>query len=156
VSKIVGFSSSFVTKIAYHQNTGSDIFNSFTGISLGNTASLDLGPVSLVFYPELFFSFRKITYDLSYNQDPNFYVWLYTKAGLLIDISILTAGISISGRTKPFNEGFRYASPFHLGVETHFLIPKAQIFISAAFVAEIASSSAEHHFIGGIGIGFLY
>ncbi len=151
----VGFQMALSGKLTYHLHTGTDTFGNFTGISLGNAARLSIGPVSLIFFPEIILSPWRITYDLTYDDAVNANVWLYGRAGVMVDLGAFVAGLSTTVRSLPFSEDFGIDLPFQSGLEVHAMLPGTQIFLSLLLAAEIESLN-DWYLMGGLGLGYIY
>ena len=153
----IELASSLSGKLTYHRGTGTDTLTNFTGFSAGIPSKAALGPVAVLFHPELIFSPWHVTYNLDYREaSPAF--WLYIRNGLLFDFRGFVTGISLSLRSTPFHEGFRFSGEnphFQAGVEAHIVLPNTQVFLSLVSAAEIESAE-DWYVMGGGGLGFLY
>ena len=137
-----------------------DTFANFSGISVEVPLQLSLGAVSgllsfgvtgSLWYPYLF---------RSDGFTPRFgpAVWMYIRAGILLDIGSVTAGISASTRTQQLPDGYAFLSspiPFEAGAEIHWLVPGTRLMLSGIFAGEYQDSN-NYYFMGGAGLGFLY
>ncbi len=136
-----------------------DTFANFTGISVEMPFQLSLGPLGFLlaagatgslWYPYL------LNPDGSPYQSPM--VWLYLRAGIMLETGSVSAGISAATRTEPLPNGisvFGSPVPFELGAEIHWLIPGTRLVLSGIFAGE-ADDQANYYFMGGGGLGFLY
>ena len=153
----IELASSLSGKLTYHRGTGTDTLTNFTGFSAGIPSKAALGPVAFLFHPELIFSPWHVTYNLNYREaSPAF--WLYIRNGLLFDFRGFVTGISLSLRSTPFHEGFRFSGEnphIQAGVEAHIVLPNTQVFLSLVSAAEIESAE-DWYVMGGGGLGFLY
>ena len=137
-----------------------DTFANFTGVSVELPLQLTLGAVSgllsfgatgSLWYPYLF---------QSDGVSPKFgpVVWLYIRAGIMLDLGSVSAGISASTRTQQLPGGIAFLSspiPFEAGAEVHWLIPGTRLMVSGIFAGEYQDSN-NYFFMGGGGLGFLY
>jgi hypothetical protein len=137
-----------------------DTFANFSGISLEIPLQLSLGAVSgllsfgvtgSLWYPYLFQADR---------STPVFgpVAWMYIRAGILLDVGSVTAGISASTRTQQLPGGYAFLSspiPFEGGAEIHWLVPGTRLMLSGIFAGEYQDSN-NYYFMGGGGLGFLY
>jgi hypothetical protein len=137
-----------------------DTFANFTGISVELPLQLTVGALSgllsfgvtgSLWYPYLFKAdgvtpvFGPVT-------------WLYLRAGILLDLGSVTAGISASTRTQQLPGGVAFLSrpiPFEAGAELHWLLPGTSIVLSGIFAGEYQDAN-NYYFMGGAGLGFLY
>jgi len=146
-------SSTAQVKFTY-QSTHTDTLANFTGLSVGFPGGVHLGPLSLVFSPEVILSWEAVGRN---PPPPAAYSWLYGRFGALLDLSSLSLGASISLRSlrfDQFGDGFRIDLPFQSALEAHWLIPNTQLFISAAVAGEF-SDADEYYLFGGVGLGIL-
>jgi len=136
-----------------------DTFANFTGLSVEVPLQLTLGAFSALLS---FGATGSLWYP--YLQDssgaPIFgpVAWLYFRAGLLLDLGSVTAGISASTRTQQLPGGYAFLGspiPFQAGAEVHVLIPGTRILASAIFAGEYRDANY-YYFMGGAGLGFLY
>lgn len=136
-----------------------DTFANFTGLSVELPLQLTVGAFSALLS-------AGVTGSLwyPYLQDssgaPVFgpVAWLYFRAGLLLDLGSVTAGISASTRTQQLPGGYAFLAwpiPFQAGAEIHWLIPGTRILASAIFAGEYRDGNY-YYFMGGAGLGFLY
>jgi hypothetical protein len=164
----IGTSAAFQVKLAGQIATSqdsvgplmTDTFANFTGISAEVPLQLTVGAVSgllsfgatgSLWYPYLF---------QSGGVTPVFgpVAWLYFRAGILLDLGSVTAGISASTRTQQLPGGYAFLSwpiPFEAGAEVHWLLPGTRILVSGIFAGEYQDSN-NYYFMGGGGLGFLY
>jgi hypothetical protein len=149
----VAFSLAAQTKLAY-QRASTDTLANSSGLSFGLPAALQIGSLSLLVEPELILSPWRVSYDPTASREAGFYSWLYARAGLLVDLGVLTAGLSLSSRTIPFSEGFSFDLPFQAAVEVHWLIPGSSLFLSGVFAGEF-SPPTSYYLQGGFGLGLL-
>jgi hypothetical protein len=137
-----------------------DTFANFTGLSVelplqltvGSLSGLlSFGAIGSLWYPYLFQA-DGITPRLG----P--VAWLYVRAGILLDLGSVSAGISASTRTQQLPGGIALLStpiPFEAGAEIHWLIPGTRLVISGVFAGEY-QDAYNYYFMGGGGLGFLY
>ena len=137
-----------------------DTFANFSGISVEIPLQLTLGAVSgllsfgvtgSLWYPYLF---------QSDGTTPVFgpVAWMYLRAGILLDLGSVTAGISASTRTQQLPGGVAFLSlpiPFEAGAEIHWLVPGTRLMVTGIFAGEYQDSN-NYYFMGGGGLGFLY
>jgi hypothetical protein len=140
-------------KLTYVANTSIDTLHNYTGLSVGVVSALMTKPLILTLSPEIVFSPYSVIYPKS-NQSESFHVWGYGRAGILADFGSLTAGISLSVRTYPFNIGFGLQPPYSAGAEVHWLIPGTQIVISGYLATEFDAVNY-FYMMGGAGVGFI-
>jgi hypothetical protein len=88
---------------------------------------------------------------------------MYLRAGVMLDLGEVTAGISASTRTQPLPGGVAFMgwpAPIQAGAEIHWLIPGTRLLISAMAAGEYEPATARtaesYYFMGGGGLGFLY
>lgn len=136
-----------------------DTFANFTGLSVelplqvtvgAFSAMLSAGVTGSLWYPYL--------QDASGAPVFGPVAWLYFRAGLLLDLGSVTAGVSASTRTQQLPGGYAFLSwpiPFEAGAEVHWLIPGTRIVVSGIFAGEYRDASY-YYFMGGGGLGFLY
>ena len=139
----VGTSAAVQVKIAGQVSTSqdsvgplmTDTFANFSGVSVELPLQLTLGAVSgllsfgatgSLWYPYLF---------QSDGVSPQFgpVVWLYVRAGILLDLGSVSAGISASTRTQQLPGGIAFLSspiPYEVGAEVHWLIPGTRLMLS--------------------------
>jgi hypothetical protein len=136
-----------------------DTFANFTGLSVEMPFQVYVGPVSFL----LSFGAQG-SFWYPYRSDAGGAAlfgpvgWLYLRAGVLLDLGPVTAGISASTRTEPLPGGVAFLGtpvPFQLGAEVHWLLPDSRIFVSAIAAGEYEDGT-DYYFMGGLGIGFLY
>jgi hypothetical protein len=137
-----------------------DTFANFTGLSVELPLQLTVGALSgllsfgatgSLWYPYLFQA-DGITPRLG----P--VTWLYVRAGILLDLGSVSAGISASTRTQQLPGGISLLSspiPFEAGAEIHWLIPGTRLVVSGIFAGEYQDAK-NYYFMGGGGLGFLY
>ncbi len=137
-----------------------DTFANFTGISVEVPLQLTVGALSGLlsfgvtgsfWYPYLFES-NGVTPVVG----P--VTWLYLRAGILLDLGSVTAGVSASTRTEQLPGGIAFLSnpiPFEAGAELHWLVPGTGIVLSAIVAGEYQDSN-NYYFMGGAGLGFIY
>jgi hypothetical protein len=137
----------------------SDTFANFTGLSVEMPFQVSLGPVSLLlsFGAEgsLWYPYRADAFNAPVLGPV---AWMYLRAGVLLDVGSVTAGISASTRTEPLPGGVAFLGtpvPFQLGAEIHWLLPDSRLFLSAIAAGEY-EDGANYYFMGGLGLGFLY
>ena len=136
-----------------------DTFANFTGLSVEVPLQLTVGALSGLLS---FGATGSLWYP--YLQDaggaPIFgpVAWLYFRAGILLDLGSVTAGISASTRTQQLPGGYAFLSwpiPFEAGAEIHWLIPGTRLLASVIFAGEYRDANY-YYFMGGGGLGFLY
>ena len=154
LNKRISFNSAVTGKIAFHNRTGNDVFTNFTGISIGNPIELKTGPVSFIINPEITFSMWDVTYDSGFNDNPDFYMWLYTRAGILADFGFISTGLSFAARTKTFSNGFVFSLPLHSAFELNYLIPGTKLYLNISVIAEIGGNN-DFYIFGGGGLGYI-
>jgi len=140
-------------KLTY-QNVYTDTLANFSGLSLGLPTSVHLGPVALLFSPEVIVSPWTVSDASSTTPEAGIYGWVYGRFGLLLDLTPLSLGASLSLRTLPFNEGFGLDLPFQAALEAHWLIPKTQLFLSFSVAGEF-DPPGSYYLLGGAGLGLL-
>ena len=145
-----GLSSSAQAKFTY-QNTHTDTLANFTGFSVGLPGGVHLGPVSLVFSPEMILSWEAVGTD---PPPPAAYGWLYGRFGLLLDLSAFSVGTSVSLRSLRFDQGLGIDLPFQSALEAHWLIPGTQLILSASVAGDFTASD-DFYLLGGVGLGIL-
>ncbi len=150
----ISFNSAVTGKITFQNKTGEDIYTNFTGISIGNPLELKAGPVSIIINPEITFSMWDVTYDSSFNNDPGFYVWLYTRAGILVDFGFISTGLSFAARTKAISRDFGFSLPLHTAFELNYMIPGTKLYLSISAIAEIGGAN-NFYIFGGGGLGYI-
>ena len=131
-----------------------DTFANFTGVSVELPFQLDLGRVSLLFTPGVIGS---LWYPYG-TSAPSPQAWLYLRAGALLDLGDVTAGVSVSTRTEQLPGGVTLLAtpiPYEAGAEVHWLVPGTRLLLSAVLAEEYQDSS-NYYFMGGGGLGFLY
>jgi hypothetical protein len=142
----------------------SDTFANFTGISVGLPFQLSLGTLNFLLSPEVIASLWAPFRD---NPDGSPYyglvTWMYLRAGVMLDLGEVTAGISASTRTQPLPGGVAFMAwpaPIQAGAEVHWLIPGTRLLVSAMAAGEYepatARSAGGYYFMGGGGLSFLY
>jgi hypothetical protein len=112
---------------------------------------LSFGVAGSLWYPYLF---------QSDGVTPQFgpVTWLYVRAGVLLDLGSVSAGISASTRTQQLPGGVAFLGspiPFETGAEIHWLIPGTSLVVSGILAGEYQDSN-NYYFMGGGGLGFLY
>jgi hypothetical protein len=140
-------------KLTY-QNVYTDTLANFSGLSLGVPTSVHVGSVALLFSPEVILSPWTVSDDSSITPQTDIYGWLYGRFGLLLDLTPLSLGASISLRTLPFDEGFGLDHPFQAALEAHWQIPKTQLFLSFSLAGEF-DPPGSYYLLGGAGLGLL-
>jgi hypothetical protein len=137
-----------------------DTFANFTGVSVELPLQLTVGALSgllsfgatgSLWYPYLFQS------D-GFTPRVGPYAWLYIRAGILLDLGSLSAGLSASTRTQQLPGGIALLSspiPFEAGAEVHWLIPGTRLMLSGILAGEYQDAN-NYFFMGGGGLGFLY
>jgi hypothetical protein len=137
----------------YQGGTTADTMANFTGVSVGTTVQLSLGPLGLLFAPELIVSPFTVSYESS--QTPaGISFWGYGRAGIMLDFGAITGGISVAVRTAPFSDGLSLDLPMAAGAELHWIIPGTQIVLSGGIAAEIDALDS-FYLMGGAGLGIL-
>jgi hypothetical protein len=136
-----------------------DTFANFTGISIEVPFQVSLGAVNLMLSAgatgSLWYPYRT---DVSDTPIMGPVAWLYLRAGIMVEIGSVMAGISASTRTEPLPGGIAFLSspiPFQAGAEIHWLLPGTHLTITAMMAGEY-ENSANYYFMGGAGLGFLY
>jgi hypothetical protein len=136
-----------------------DTFANFTGISVEMPFQVSLGVVSLMLsfgvQGSLWYPYRADAFNVPVLGPV---AWLYLRAGAIVDIGSVTAGLSASTRTEPLPGGVAFLGnpvPFQLGAEIHWLLPGSRLFLSAIAAGEY-ENGANYYFMGGLGLGFLY
>jgi hypothetical protein len=136
-----------------YQSTHTDLLANFRGLSVGLPTGLHMGPLSLLVSPEAILSWQKVS-DNDDTPPTAPYGWIYGRFGLLLDLSPLSVGASLSLRSLPFDQGFGLDFPFQSALEAHWLIPNTQLFLSASVAGEFESSES-YYLFGGVGLGIL-
>lgn len=152
-SGVVGFSSAAQAKLTY-LNAYTDTLSNFTGFSLGLPTGVQLGPVSLLFSPELILAPWTVSYDSGLTPDRGVYGWAYGRFAVLLDLFPFSAAASMCLRTTSFHTGFQLDLPLQTALEAHWMIPNTQLFLSLAVAAEFESSDS-FYVMGGAGLGIL-
>jgi hypothetical protein len=137
-----------------YQNTHTDTLANFRGLCVGLPGGVHLGPLTLLFSPEVILSWEAVGTD---PPPPAAYGWLYGRFGLLLDFSPVSVGASISLRSLRFDQfggGFALDLPFQSALEAHWLIPGTQLFLSASVAGEFTSAD-DYYLLGGVGLGIL-
>jgi hypothetical protein len=136
-----------------------DTFANFTGISVELPFQVSLGAVNLVLSAgvtgSLWYPYRV---DLTKIPIVGPVAWLYLRAGVMLELGSVMAGISASTRTEPLPGGIAFLSspiPFQAGAEIHWLIPGTRLTVSGIVAGEY-EDAANYYFMGGAGLGFLY
>jgi hypothetical protein len=150
----IGVRSALQAKLAY-QGVSTDTLANSTGFSLGLPSALELGSMALLLEPEIILSPWRVSYDPDASREAGFFPWLYARAGVLVDLGVLTAGLSASLRTTPFTEGFALDLPFQAAVELHWLVPRSSLFLSFAFAGEFSPPEG-YYLQGGAGLGLVH
>jgi hypothetical protein len=140
-----------IAKLSYQADRRDSLTN-FTGLSAALPCSLRRGRALLVASPELIVSPWTVSYDAPLDFEPDWSVWLYTRAGLLWDTGSWRLGLSAALRSAPLEEGLKPDFPFQGGLELHWLVPNTQLYLSVALAAELGSD--EDFFAGG-GLGLI-
>jgi len=143
-------SSAAQVKFTY-QNTHTDTLANFRGLSVGLPGGVHLGPVSLLFSPEMILSWEAVGTD---PPPPAAYGWLYGRFGLILDLSAFSVGTSISLRSLRFDQGLGIDLPFQSALEAHWLIPGTQLIVSASVAGDFAAAD-DFYLFGGVGLGIL-
>ena len=137
-----------------------DTFANFSGISVEIPLQLTLGAASgllsfgvtgSLWYPYMFQAD-----GITARFGP--VAWMYIRAGILLDLGSVTAGVSASTRTQQLPGGYAFLSspiPFEAGAEIHWLVPGTRLMLSGIFAGEYQDSN-NYYFMGGGGLGFLY
>jgi hypothetical protein len=136
-----------------------DTFANFSGISVEIPFQLILGPVSLLLSAGAMGSLW-YPYLLGSDGTPvqGLFAWLYLRAGIMLDLGSVAAGVSASTRTQPLPGGVSLLGspvPFAAGAEIHWLIPGTRILLSGIMAGEYQDAN-DYYFMGGGGLGFLY
>lgn len=152
-SGVFSLGSAAQAKLTY-QNVYTDTLANFSGLSLGLPTSFHVGPVALLFSPEVIVSPWTVSYDSSSTPEADIYGWVYGRFGLLLDLTPFSLGASMSLRTLPFDEGFGLDLPFQAALEAHWLIPNTQLFLSFSVAGEF-DSPGSYYLLGGAGLGLL-
>jgi hypothetical protein len=134
-----------------YQNSHTDTLANFRGLSVGLPGGVHLGPVSLLFSPEMILSWEAVGTD---PPPPAAYGWFYGRFGLLVDLSSFSFGTSISLRSLRFDQGLGIDLPFQSAVEAHWLIPGTQLFLSASVAGDFRAAD-DFYLFGGVGLGLL-
>ena len=136
-----------------------DTFANFTGISVELPFQVSLGAVNLMLSAgvtgSLWYPYRT---DVSATPIVGPVTWLYLRAGAMLEIGSVMAGISASTRTEPLPGGVAFLSspiPFQAGAEIHWLMPGTRLTLSGIVAGEY-EDAANYYFMGGAGLGFLY
>lgn len=152
-SDVFSLGSAAQAKLTY-QNVYTDTLANFSGLSLGLPTSVHMGPVALLFSPEAIVSPWTVSDDPDTTPETDIYGWLYGRFGLLLDLTPLSLGASLSLRTLPFDEGFGLDLPFQAALEAHWLIPRTQLFLSFS-LAGVFDPPGSYYLLGGAGLGLL-
>jgi hypothetical protein len=151
----IGLGSAFQAKLAYQYHITTDTLADFTGFSVGLPTALRLGPLALLLSPEVVISPLRVYYGSGPAPEPGFYSWAYARAGLLLDASPFSFGLSASLRSLPFNEGFGLDLPVQAALEAHLLIPGTVLYLSLALAGEF-SGPTNYYLMGGGGLGIIH
>ena len=143
-------SSAAQVKFTY-QNAHTDTLANFRGLSVGLPGGVHLGPVSLLFTPEMILSWEAVGTD---PPPPAAYGWLYGRFGLILDLSAFSVGTSISLRSLRFDQGLGIDLPFQSALVAHWLIPGTQLIVSASVAGDFAAAD-DFYLFGGVGLGLL-
>ena len=153
---VIHAASSIAGKLTYHSGTGTDTLTNFSGFSLGLPTDIGIGPVSLIFHPEIVISPWRITYDLEYLESPPS-AWMYLRGGFLVEADSISGGLSAALRSTPFSESFAFFSGIphlQIALEIHGMLPGTQLILSGFMHAEV-QSVGEWYLSGGGGLGFI-
>jgi hypothetical protein len=149
---IVGFAP--LVKATYASGTTADIQTNFFGASLAAPFQLSLGPVLVVLAPELAFSPERVDYSLTETYPSSLYVWPYARAGVLLQVSAFTVGISGAMRFTPFTEAFTVHWPVAAGIEASWVLPNTQFALVVQGAGEFSIQSGMY-LMAGVGFGLL-
>jgi hypothetical protein len=137
-----------------------DTFANFSGLSVELPLQLTVGALSGLLS---FGATGSFWYPYLFQADgvtPKFgpFAWLYIRAGILLDLGSVTAGVSASTRTQQLPGGISLLStpiPFEAGAEIHWLLPRTRLVLTGIFAGEYKDAN-NYFFMGGGGLGFLY
>ena len=119
-----------------------DTFANFTALSVELPFQVSLGHLNLLFsagaagslwYPYL------VTADLTPVLSP--VAWMYLRAGAMLDLGSVMAGVSASARTGRLPGGVTFLSwpaPIQAGIELHWLLPGTRLLLSAMAAGDAA------------------
>jgi hypothetical protein len=137
-----------------------DTFANFTGVSVEIPFQLKLGELNLLLSAgaaaSLWYPYRYLPDGITVDQSA--VAWLYIRAGVMLDLGSITAGVSASTRTEPLPGGVAFLAtpvPFAAGAEVHWLVPGTHLMLSGIIAGEY-EDDANYYFMGGAGLGFLY
>jgi len=150
-----GLRGAFTARGTYLYATNADIYTNYTGLTLGLPLALDSGVVSLILNPELTFSPYRVIYGTAEDQTPALHMWLYGKAGIVVDTGTVMAALSGSMRSLSFTDGFDLNYPVNAALELNLLIPGTLLFFSADATLEFIST-ADYYISLGMGLSLLY
>jgi hypothetical protein len=136
-----------------------DTFANFTGVSVEAPFQIVFGPVSALLCAGVTGSWW-YPYGLNTDGSPEAgaVAWMYARAGLMLDLGSVTAGLSISTRTERLPGGAALLAspvPFQAGAEVHWLIPGTRLLLSGIAAGEYRNADNAYLMAGG-GLGFLY
>lgn len=149
------FGFGFVAKLSYQYNYRADLFSRPTGLSVGLPFSLNLGPISLVFCPEIITSYVPVSYGASPELPFNFYMWLYGRFGIYCEESIFRLGLSANLRSLPLNEGLGLSLPWQTALEATVYIPGSPLYLTLVALLEFEDLSS-YWILGGLSFGLLW
>jgi hypothetical protein len=136
-----------------------DTLANFTGVSVEVPLQMNLGSVSLLLSAGATGSYW---YPYSLNTDGSpaagLVAWMYLRAGVMLDLGSVMAGLSASTKTEQLPGGVALLAspiPFAAGAEIHWLIPGTRLLLSGMVAAEYQNDD-NYYVMGGGGLGFLY
>jgi hypothetical protein len=155
-----GLTMAATVKGTYVSDEYTDTITNFTGVSLGLPAQLTIGKLHFFLMPDIHFSPFEVSYNIP--SEPDFYTWMYGRAGISLDLGSISTGISAALRTASFNRGLAVQWPLAAGWEIHWLLPDTQVLLSASVAGEfvpvapttVRDPGQGFYLMGGIGIGF--
>ncbi len=146
--------SALVLKGAY-QNSPADAFTNFTGLSAGLPLRLAAGRFSLLLEPEAILSPWRVEDAPGGAVSGALGVWLYGRAGLLIELGDLWIGLSAAARSAPLDQGFLPDPPVAAGLEAHWMVPGTLLTVSGMLTGQFSSPS-RYTLQAGVGLGLLF
>jgi hypothetical protein len=152
-SRLLSFSTAATARAGYLYGSATDTLTNPSGLTVGLSSGVGLGPLFLVLAPELVASPRRPNYD-TYNGEWDPGSWAYGRAGFGLDLGSLVTGISASVRTVPFGASGFVDLPFQAAWEAHWLIPRTQLLLTVGVAGEFESRQ-DYYLMSGAGLSLL-